>query len=137
VALPGHSPDHVSVWDAERRILVSGDLFLGVKVRVAHRSESPRRLLESLRVAAALEPRLLLDAHRGPIVDPMQKLRAKIAWLGETIESVTARSAAGATPREIARQLLGRETVIGYASLGEYSKIAFVQAVLREGGPVT
>jgi ribonuclease/clavin/mitogillin len=133
VPLPGHSPDHGGVWDAERLILVSGDLFLGVKVRVAHRSESPRRLLESLRVAAALEPRLLLDAHRGPVIDATAKLRAKIAWLDETIQTITAGAARGDASRAIARRVLGREDSVGYASFGEYSKLAFVMAVRREG----
>lgn len=129
---PGHSPDHLGVWDAERRILVSGDLFLGVKVRVAHRHERPRALLASLRTAAALEPRLLLDAHRGPLTDPANALRAKAAWLEETIERVSERAARGDHPRAIARRVLGRESAIGYVSAGEYSKIAFVRAVLEE-----
>jgi glyoxylase-like metal-dependent hydrolase (beta-lactamase superfamily II) len=122
----------VCVWDAERRILVSGDLFLGVKVRVAHRHEAPRQLLESLRTAAALEPRLLLDAHRGPVGDAAAALRAKAGWLEETIGRIEAGNASGDRPREIARRVLGREGMVGYASAGEYSKLAFVAAVLDE-----
>jgi len=132
VTLPGHSPDHVGVWDGERHILVSGDLFLGVKVRVAHRNESPRLLLRSLRAAAALEPRLMLDAHRGPVTDATAALRAKIAWLDRTIGAIVDAHAAGDGPRAIARRVLGREAAVGYVSAGEYSKLAFVQAVLRE-----
>jgi glyoxylase-like metal-dependent hydrolase (beta-lactamase superfamily II) len=132
VPLPGHTSDHVGVWDAHRRILVSGDLFLGVKVRVAHRHEAPRVLLESLRTAAALEPRLLLDAHRGPLLDATARLRAKIAWLDETIQAIASRRARGESAREIARRVLGREEAVGYASGGEYSKLAFVQAVMEE-----
>ena len=130
--LPGHTPDHLGVWDEERRILVSGDLFLGVKVRVAHRHEQPQRLVSSLRAASALEPRLLLDAHRGPVRDGGRMLRAKIAWLEETIGAIERRHEAGDTPRAIARSVLGREAAVGYASRGEYSKIAFVRAVLEE-----
>jgi glyoxylase-like metal-dependent hydrolase (beta-lactamase superfamily II) len=130
IGLPGHTPDHVCVWDAERRILVSGDLFLGVKVRVAHRHEAPRQLLASLRAAAALEPRLLLDAHRGPVSEGAAALRAKAAWLEETIGEIEAGQARGEAPREIARRVLGREGLVGYASGGEYSKLAFVEAVL-------
>jgi Zn-dependent hydrolases, including glyoxylases len=132
VALPGHTPDHLGVWDAERRILVSGDLFLGVKVRVAHRHESPRELLASLRAAAALEPRLLLDAHRGPVWDATSALRAKIGWLEGTIGAIDAAHARGEGPRAIARAVLGREGLVGYASGKEYSKLAFVEAVLDE-----
>jgi glyoxylase-like metal-dependent hydrolase (beta-lactamase superfamily II) len=132
VPLPGHTPDHLGVWDAERRILVSGDLFLGVKVRVAHRHEAPRLLLASLRAAAALEPRLLLDAHRGPLSDAAGRLRGKIAWLEETIAAIEAEHGHGLPPRAITRRVLGREAPVGYASGGEYSKLAFVQAVLEE-----
>jgi glyoxylase-like metal-dependent hydrolase (beta-lactamase superfamily II) len=130
--LPGHTADHLAVWDAERRILVSGDLFLGVKVRVAHRHEAPRQLLASLRSAAALEPRLLLDAHRGPISDATAALRAKIAWLDETIGAIERAGARGDSARAIARQVLGREAAVGFVSGGEYSKLAFVRAVLEE-----
>jgi glyoxylase-like metal-dependent hydrolase (beta-lactamase superfamily II) len=130
--LPGHTPDHLGVWDAERRILASGDLFLGVKVRVAHRHESPRRLVSSLRAAAAREPRLLLDAHRGPVHNATAVLRAKIAWLEETIGAIESRHGAGDSARAIARSVLGREAAVGYASRGEYSKVAFVRAVLEE-----
>jgi glyoxylase-like metal-dependent hydrolase (beta-lactamase superfamily II) len=132
LAMPGHSADHLGVWDAERRILVSGDLFLGVKVRVAHRSESPRLLLRSLRAAAALEPRLLLDAHRGPVAHATRQLRAKIAWLDDTIGAIVEGQARGDSPRSIARQVLGREAAVGWFSGGEYSKLAFVRAALEE-----
>lgn len=132
VELPGHTTDHLAVWDAERRILVSGDLFLGVKVRVAHRHEAPRRLLASLRRAAALGPRLLLDAHRGPITDATTVLQAKIAWLDVTIGAIEQAGARDESPRVIARRVLGREAPVGYVSGGEYSKHAFVRAVLEE-----
>ena len=134
IPLPGHTPDHLCVWDAERRILVAGDLFLGVKVRVAHRHESPRRLVTSLRSAAALEPRLLLDAHRGPVSDAEGVLRAKAGWLEDTIGQIERRHARGEGPREIARRVLGGVGLVGYASGGEYSKLAFVEAVIAERG---
>lgn len=132
LALPGHTGDHLAVWDAERGILVSGDLFLGVKVRVAHRHESPRRLLASLRAAEALAPRLLLDAHRGPVRNATSALRAKIQWLDATIDAIAERAARGEQPRTIARRVLGRESWVGYVSAGEYSARAFVMAVIDE-----
>jgi glyoxylase-like metal-dependent hydrolase (beta-lactamase superfamily II) len=130
--LPGHTDEHLVVWDAERRILVGGDLFLGVKVRVAHHGESPRRLVESLRAAAALEPRLLLDAHRGAVSDPVPLLRAKLSWMEETIGEITELAASGVPEREITRRVLGREELVGVVSRGEYSKGEFVRAVLRD-----
>jgi glyoxylase-like metal-dependent hydrolase (beta-lactamase superfamily II) len=129
---PGHTPDHRVVWDAKRRIVVSGDLFLGVKVRVAHDHESPRALISSLRAIAALEPRLLLDAHRGVVPDAAAQLRAKIEWTEETIGRIEELGAAGVGARSIVRRLFGGESLVGWASGGEYSRVAFVRAVLGE-----
>ena len=135
IEAPGHSPDHVMVWDAERRILVGGDLFLGVKVRVAHEEdESPRALVASLRRAAALEPRLLLDAHRGPVPDAAARLRAKADWNEEIIARVERLASEGARPAEIVRRLFGGDSLVGLVSGGEYSRAGFVRAVLREAG---
>lgn len=132
VEAPGHSPDHQIVWDAERRILVSGDLFLGVKVRVAHEDdESPRALVASLRRAAALEPRLLLDAHRGPVLDAAAQLRAKADWNEEMIGRIERLHAEGMPARAIVRRLFGGESLVGVASGGEYSRRGFVRAVVE------
>jgi ribonuclease/clavin/mitogillin len=132
IPLAGHTTDHVVVWDAEHRILASGDLFLGVKVRIAHHDESPRRLVTSLRAAAALEPRLLLDAHRGPLTAPAPLLRAKAEWLDEMIGRTIGLSDAGRGAAEITRRVLGRESFVGRVSFGEYSKHSLVKAILRE-----
>jgi glyoxylase-like metal-dependent hydrolase (beta-lactamase superfamily II) len=133
VHTPGHSPDHVAVWDAGRRILVSGDLFLGVKVRIAHEDdESPRALVASLRAAAALEPRLLLDAHRGVVEDAAAQLRAKAEWNEEVIGRIEGLADRGAEPTEIVQRLFGGESAVGYASGFEYSRRGFERAVLRE-----
>jgi glyoxylase-like metal-dependent hydrolase (beta-lactamase superfamily II) len=132
IETPGHSPDHLVVWDAERGIVASGDLFLGVKVRVAHTHESPRTLVQSLRSVAALEPRLLLDAHRGAVSNATELLRVKIAWMEETIGQIASLAAQGVHEQEIQRRVLGNEALVGYASAGEYSKISLVRAVLHE-----
>jgi endoribonuclease LACTB2 len=132
LAAPGHSADHLVVWDAERRILVSGDLFLGVKVRIAHDHESPRMLVSTLRRMAALEPRLLLDAHRGVVSDGAAQLRAKADWTEETIASIERLAAEGVGVDAIVRRLFGGESLVGWVSGGEYSRAGFVRAVLLE-----
>jgi glyoxylase-like metal-dependent hydrolase (beta-lactamase superfamily II) len=126
---PGHSADHHVVWDAERETLFGGDLFLGVKVRIAHHGEDPRLLARSVRMAADLRPRRLFDAHRGLVEHPAAALRAKADWLDETIGRIDRRIAEGWSDRAIRQDVLGREEPTGYFSLGEYSRLTFVKAV--------
>jgi glyoxylase-like metal-dependent hydrolase (beta-lactamase superfamily II) len=132
IATPGHTEDHIAVWHPERRILATGDLFIGVKVRVAHDQESPRDIIASLRMAMGLEPRLLLDAHRGVVRNPLPLIAAKIDWMEETIGAITVLADEGCSEREIQRRVLGREAAVGWASRGEYSKRALVRSVLRD-----
>lgn len=132
VHAPGHTEDHHVVWDSETGTLFGGDLFLGVRVRVAHHSERPRALVASLRMLAALDPARLFDAHRGAVPTPAAALRAKADWLEETIAEVERRAAAGQSARRIRNELLGREPAEYYVSFNEYSKLQLVMAILNE-----
>jgi glyoxylase-like metal-dependent hydrolase (beta-lactamase superfamily II) len=129
IAAPGHTADHHVVWDAAEGHLFGGDLFLGVKVRVAHTGEDPRLLVRTLRAVAALEPAMLFDAHRGPVARPAPLLRAKADWLEEMVASVDALVAAGAGDVEIRRRLLGAERWVAWGTFGGYSATNLVRAM--------
>ena len=130
---PGHTSDHHVVWDAERETLFAGDLFLGVKVRSAHRGEDPRQIAQSVRAAAALKPARMFDSHRGSVTNPVDSLLAKADWLDNTIAAIDRRIAAGWSDRAITRDVLGREDAVYYVSSGAMSKINLVRAVRRSG----
>jgi hypothetical protein len=111
--------------------LFGGDLFLGVKVRIAHPGEDPRLLARTLRTVAALGPTRLFDAHRGFVPDPAPALVAKADWTDETIAAIERRIAAGAPDEVIVRELFGGESLPGRVSGGDYSRTNFVRAVRR------
>lgn len=134
VPAPGHSADHHIVWDAERETLFSGDLFLGVKVRLAHPGENPRVLARSVRAAAALAPRRMFDAHRGLVPRPVEALLAKAQWLDDTIGEIERRIDAGWNDRAIVQDVLGREQLTSVVSRGKMSKENLVRAVRRGAG---
>jgi len=132
IPTPGHTPDHHVVWDAGTETLFSGDLYLGVKVRVAHARERPRQTLASVRRVLALAPRRMFCAHRGPVANPTAALRAKSDWMAETIGRIEARIAEGWSDRAIRREVLGGEQPTGYLTSGEYARLNFVRAVRVE-----
>jgi len=131
VAAPGHCPDHHIVWDDADGTLFGGDLYLGVKVRIAHPGEDPRVLAATLRQVAALGPTRLFDAHRGYVPNPAPLLEAKADWTEETIAAIERRIVAGAPDSAIVRELFGGESMPGYFSGGDYSRTNFVRAVRR------
>ncbi len=131
IPTPGHCTDHYAIWEPGTRTLFSGDLFLGVAVRIAHHDEDPWQMIESLERAAALEPVRMFDAHRGLVSDAATALRAKAEWMRELIAAITQRISFGETDAQILTSLMGGESLTGFASGGEYSRRNFIRNVRR------
>lgn len=132
---PGHTADHHVAWDPATRTLFAGDLFLGVKVRIAHHDEDPYALVASLEQVASLAPARMFCAHRGLVEDPVSQLRAKAAWHREVLAEIARRIEAGHTDARIVKELFGGESATGRASFGEYSRASLVGAVRRRRVP--
>ena len=122
IHLPGHSPDHHVVWDAQTRTLFSGDLFIGVKVRIAQEDEVVAEQIKSLRAAIALAPERVFCAHRGPVANPIATLQAKADWLEEITGEIARLTEQGLSEREITTRVLGREGMVAITSRGKLSK---------------
>jgi ribonuclease/clavin/mitogillin len=128
---PGHSADHQIVFDRETGTLFSGDLWLGVRARIVHASENLRQIVESLRIAAALNPERMFDAHRGLVAHPVKSLDAKAEWMTNTIGEIERAIAAGASDAQIVKRVLGGEEFAALISGGEYARVNFVKSVRR------
>lgn len=126
---PGHCADHYAIWEPGTRTLFSGDLFLGVAVRIAHHDEDPWRMIESLERAAALEPVRMFDAHRGLVPDAAAALRAKAEWTRQLIATIVEQMSNGDSDAQILKSVMGGESLTGYASGGEYSRRNFIRNV--------
>lgn len=135
VPTPGHTPDHHVVWDAERETVFGGDLYIGVKVRIAHPGEDVRGQPAALRRIAALRPRRFFDAHRGPVERPVEQLLAKAQWIDDVVGAIERRAAEGWTPRGIEREVLGAGDLTGFVSRGDYAKRNLVASVLAPHAP--
>jgi glyoxylase-like metal-dependent hydrolase (beta-lactamase superfamily II) len=137
IATPGHTTDHQVVWDAERETVFGGDLFIGVKVRIAHPGEDIRAQPVALRKVAALAPKHFFDAHRGPVERPVEALLAKAQWIDDVIGAIERLADDGCSVRAIERAVLGSGDLTGWISRGDYSRRNLVASVLasRSGGP--
>jgi len=129
IATPGHSPDHHVVFDSDTHTLFSGDLWLGVKVRVMGASENPYQIIASLDAAIALRPRRMFDAHRGMVDHPLAALAAKRNWLQDTVGEIERKLDAGDSESTILRSVLGGEERTAFVSQGEYSRRNLVRTV--------
>lgn len=133
VATPGHTDDHHAIWDPETRTVFGGDLFIGVKVRIAHATEDARSTAASLRRIIALAPRRYFDAHRGFLADPVPLLSAKADWMETTIGAAEALMAEGFDDATIARRLLGNDRLSRWYTSGDYTMENWVGGLRLRG----
>jgi len=130
---PGHCPDHVCLYEAERGWLFTGDLFLAERVRYLRADEDLDLLIRSLKRVAELPARAVYCAHRGEVPGGTATLRRKAAWLEELVEHVRELLETGLPSREVARRLLGREGPMRWLSQGHFSRHNLVRAAAGRG----
>jgi glyoxylase-like metal-dependent hydrolase (beta-lactamase superfamily II) len=132
VHTPGHSPDHHAVWDEQTGTLFAGDLFLGVRVKLAHAYEQPYAHVQSLRAMIARGPARVFCAHRGLLRDGPALLAAKADWMESQIDRVERLARDGADVPRIRAEVLGPRDSTHWISAGDYSPDHWIRAVLRD-----
>jgi glyoxylase-like metal-dependent hydrolase (beta-lactamase superfamily II) len=131
VPTPGHSVDHVCLFEPERGWLFTGDLFLAERLRYLRDDEDLTALIDSLRVVNQLPVREVYCAHRGPVRDGPGALRRKAEGLQSLRGRVLDLLRAGLPEPEIARRAVGSEGLITWITRGAFSARNFVRAVSR------
>lgn len=126
---PGHSADHHVVWDAERGTVFGGDLFIGVKLRIAHYDEDVRGQIAVLREVASWQPSRFFCAHRGLLASPSEQLLAKANWIEEMVAGIETLVRRGWGDAAVRDEVLGPEDATGRWSFGAYSRLNFVRSV--------
>jgi len=128
--LPGHSQDHLGLYEPMQGWLFSGDLFLSVKVRALRFDEDILATMHSLRRVIALPLRFLFCGS-GKIIEPPQELlKKKLRFYEDVQHRVAALHQKGWEPEKIRDAVLGKEGVWPWMSQGEFSKLNLVKAFL-------
>lgn len=129
VPTPGHSADHVALLDEASGALFTGDAVLG-KLKASRPPENVPEQMESLRRMIALAPRVVLPAHGPALTRPREQIGSVLEYLEDLQRRAHALAARGKAPRRIARELLGREGAMTWASFREFSKENLVRSLL-------
>lgn len=108
---PGHAPSHVCLYQAERRLLISGDHVLGrisLYFDYGYTPDPVQEFLTSLDRVDALDARLALSGHGKPFTDVHGHIEGNRNLVAERIDATLA--ALGSEPRtalEIAPEVYG------------------------------
>ncbi|HKV94058.1 MAG TPA: MBL fold metallo-hydrolase [Candidatus Angelobacter sp.] len=70
ISTPGHTPDSISLWDAQNRLLFTGDMYYPGPIFLYRPETDLDAYVVSIKKMNALGAKLLLPAHNVPVADP-------------------------------------------------------------------
>jgi glyoxylase-like metal-dependent hydrolase (beta-lactamase superfamily II) len=135
VHTPGHSPDHICLFEPERGWLFSGDAYVGGKDRALRQGYNIHGIIASLEKLADLPVRMIFSGSGSIRTEGRRHLQEKIEYLEDLGERIHVLRREGLSARGIRRKLLGRELPIAYITLGHFSGLHLVHSYLAEPVP--
>lgn len=130
VLTPGHSPDHICLFEPEHGWLFSGDAYVGGKDRALRQGYDIHGIIASLKKLAELPVQMIFSGSGSVRTDGAAHLREKIDYLEDLGDRIWALHREGLPDRRIGRRLLGRELPIAYLTLGHFSRLRLVRSYL-------
>jgi len=134
IPAPGHSDDHICLYEPNERWLFSGDLFISEQVRYLRDDEDIYSILDSLKNVIALHPKRIFCSFSGFIDRAEEAIHHKIVHLENLKNEVDKGVQQGLSTREIQRRLLGRGDRFSFFSSGQVSKLNLINAFLKSKG---
>jgi glyoxylase-like metal-dependent hydrolase (beta-lactamase superfamily II) len=135
IPTPGHSIDHVCLFEEDRGWLFTGDLFLAERLRYLRSDEDLGHLIDSLAAVARLPAREVFCAHRGPVRGGVAALTRKAEHLRALRGRVLDLLGQGLPEPEVARRAIGPEGPMTWISRGGFSVRNFVRSIARGRRP--
>ena len=135
IEAPGHSADHVALFERSKGWCFSGDIFAGEAVRVIRPEEDMETTVASLERLAALETqRLALFTSSGRIVEDGRKALQECAgYLRSLSRKAKDLQAQGRTAQEIMNALFGGEHPRAQRTNGQFTTENLIRSVLKMG----
>jgi glyoxylase-like metal-dependent hydrolase (beta-lactamase superfamily II) len=121
ICTPGHSIDHISLYEPNMGWLFTGDTYIGGLDRALRHDYNIWQIISSLKTLIDLDARLLFPGSGNVRRDPKAELSKKIKYLEEIGDKVMSLYAKGYSLRQIRKTLFGKETFVAYFTLGHFS----------------
>lgn len=128
---PGHSPDHLCLYEPRQGWLFTGDLFVGGRDRALRAGYDIWEIIASLKKVAALPISILFPGSARVRENPAEELRGKIDYLEELGEKVLQLHERGMSVRQITQALCGGLMLVEIITLGNFSRRRLVLSYLN------
>ncbi len=127
---PGHSPDHICLFEPEQGWLFSGDAYVGGQDRALREGYDIHGIIASLKTLSQLPVKIIFSGSGTVRAEGPQPLLEKIEYLEALGDRIRLLHEEGLSVRRIRRRVFGRELWITYLTLGHFSGLNLVRSYL-------
>ena len=145
IATPGHCPGHICLFEPDKKILFSGDLYIAADLDSQLGDADGPQWIASLERVLKLRPEWLFDAH-GTFFEGAQAVERQLQRKLEFLLTIRSRVYQFATHQqtieELTRKVFDRHSLVDFLSFGEgwlslitgsdFSRSNIVKSFLRE-----
>jgi glyoxylase-like metal-dependent hydrolase (beta-lactamase superfamily II) len=128
---PGHSPDHLCLYEPDKGWLFTGDLFVGGRDRGVVSGCNIWQTIDSLKMVARLPLTRMFPGSARTRDHPHDDLSVRINYLQETGEKVLDLHKNGWSIDAIAREVFGGPMLIEFITRGHFSRRNLVLSYLH------
>jgi glyoxylase-like metal-dependent hydrolase (beta-lactamase superfamily II) len=129
---PGHSPDHICLFEPDQGWLFVGDAFVGGRDRAIRWESNVWQIVASLRTLESLGAKLMFPGSGTIYSDPRQAIKQKIDYLERTGEKVRQLYDQGLSTARIREQLFGPEPLIARITFGDFTGLNLVRTFIKD-----
>ena len=129
---PGHSDDHICLFEKGKGWLFSGDLFTTIHPNVARPEENQWQIITSLKKVKDLMPRALFPAPGNIVTEPVPVLDETIQYLEDLGRRITELNDTGLSPVEIRQHIFSDEAPLAEFTQQQFSSLNLVKSYLKE-----
>jgi glyoxylase-like metal-dependent hydrolase (beta-lactamase superfamily II) len=128
---PGHSPDHICLFEPREGWLFTGDAFVGGRDRALRRGADIYRIMASLSRLAALDASLLFPGSGTIYRSPAATIRQKLEYLDQLGDRIRELHARGLGAVAIRQTLFGSEHWVSRITGGDFNGENLVRSYLE------
>jgi glyoxylase-like metal-dependent hydrolase (beta-lactamase superfamily II) len=132
---PGHTDDHICLYEPDRKWLFSGDLFCGTTFIYLRSDENYLQILETLKDLSRLKIETIFCCLKGAVENGKEALQRKIKKMEQLRDRVLKLQEKRLSTQDIRQAVLGKEGAWNLITGGHYSKQNTIDSILSGKRP--
>ncbi|QDI92041.1 MBL fold metallo-hydrolase [Salicibibacter halophilus] len=132
IETPGHTADHVCLFEPRHGWLFTGDLYITPYPKVFLQDESMSAYIETLHKLNRLDYQTLFCAHEGVVQNGKEMMNRKLEYLERTRNEVLRMHRMGWKDQTIKKKLFPHKVKLEQRSFGTFSRMNMIRACIRE-----